>query len=123
MKLIDKLVLALKSAVGGAASSTASTVGDVVRETIPAAGKREDTLRLLEKAQARIDLLRADADRAGKRGDTALADRLKLEATQLQQTVDKTRKRIGAAPAARSNSRPSSASVRSARVSFRRSGV
>ena len=60
MNLFDKLVLALKSAVGGA-------VDDIVSETPPAADKREDTLRLIEKAQARIDLLRADAERAEKR--------------------------------------------------------
>lgn len=89
MKLLDKLVLALKSALGGA-------VDDIVSEAPPAADKRDDTLRLLEKAQARIDLLRSDADRAKKRGDAALADRLTKEAGALQQTVDKTRRRISA---------------------------
>jgi hypothetical protein len=89
MKLLDKLLLALKSAVGGA-------VEDIVSEATPAADKRDETLRLIEKAQARIDMLRADAERANKRGDAALADRLTKEAGALQQTVDKTRRRIGA---------------------------
>jgi hypothetical protein len=87
MKLLDKLVLALKSAVN-----------DVVGEDVALRGKDggdENTLRLIEKAQTRIDILRKDAERADKRGDAELAAKIRKEAAGLQKTVDKTRQRLG----------------------------
>lgn len=88
MKLIDKLVLALKSAVGDA-------VSDVVGEDTPAADKAEATRRLIDRAQARIDALKADAERARKRGDDALVRRLDQDVADLQKTIHKTRQRLG----------------------------
>ena len=88
MKLLDKLVLALKSAVGGA-------VADVVGEDLPAADKVEATRRLIDRAQARIDTLKADAERARKRGDADLAQRLDKDVAELQKTIHKTQQRLG----------------------------
>lgn len=88
MKLLDKLVLALKSAVGGA-------VADVVGEDMPPADKAEATRRLIDRAQARIDTLKADAVRARKRGDGELAKRLDAEVVALQKTIHKTQQRLG----------------------------
>ncbi len=87
MKLLDKLVLALKSAVGGA-------VDDIVGEDLPSADKAEATRRLIERAQARIDALKADAERANKRGDADLYKRLEKEIGDLQKTIDKTQARL-----------------------------
>ncbi len=88
MKLLDKLVLALKSAVGGA-------VADVAGEDLPAADKAEATRRLIDRAQARIDAIKADAERARKRGDDELAQRLDKDVAELQKTIHKTQQRLG----------------------------
>ena len=87
MNLLDKLVLALRSAVNDA-------VGDVVSEDVSPATKEEHALRAMDKAQARLDIMREDLERAEKRGQDDLAARLKPEITDLQATLDKTRKRL-----------------------------
>ena len=87
MNLLDKLVLALRSAVNDA-------VGDVVSEDVSPATKEERALRAMDKAQARLDTLRDDLARAEKRGQDELAARFKQEIADLQATLDKTRKRL-----------------------------
>lgn len=88
MKLLDKLVLALKSAVGGA-------VADVLSKELPAADKAEATRRLIDRAQARIETLKADSERARKRGDADLHQRLDKEVAELQKTIFNTQQRLG----------------------------
>jgi hypothetical protein len=91
MNLLDKLKLALRAAVE-----------DIVSEEPKAhaakpgaAPSNEDTLRLIERAEAKLDILRADQARARKAGQTELATRLDQEIAGLQKTLDKTRQRIG----------------------------
>ncbi len=56
MNLLDKLVHALKSAVN-----------DVVSTESAPADKQDATLRLIEKAEAKLDILKADIARAEKK--------------------------------------------------------
>lgn len=83
MNLLDKLVLALRSAVN-----------DVVSEDVVPVTKEEQVHHAIDKAQARLDTLRDDLARAEKRGQDELAARLKQEIADLQKTLDKTRKRL-----------------------------
>ncbi len=83
MNLFDKMLLALRSAVS-----------DVVSEDIVPVTKEEQVHRAIDKAQARLDTLRDDQTRAEKRGQDDLAERLKKEITDLQKTLDETRKRL-----------------------------
>jgi len=83
MNLLDKLVLALRSAVN-----------DVVGEDVAPVTKEEQVLRTIDKAQARLDALRDDLARAEKRGQDELAEQLRKEIDGLQKTLDKTRKRL-----------------------------
>jgi chromosome segregation ATPase len=86
MNLFDKLIHALKSAVN-------DVVSEDVRTT--PANKSDATLQLIEKAEAKIDILKADLARAEKAGQADLAGRLKSEIEALQGTLNKTRQRIG----------------------------
>jgi hypothetical protein len=95
MNLLDKLKLALKAAVD-----------DIVSEEPKAKARRTDappsndeTLQLIERAEAKLDILRGDQERAQKAGQAELAERLKKEIAGLEQTLNKTRQRLGKAAA------------------------
>jgi vacuolar-type H+-ATPase subunit I/STV1 len=83
MNLLDKLVLALRSAVN-----------DAVGDDVAPVTKEEQVLRAIDKAEARLDALRDDLARAEKRGQDELAEQLRKEIDSLQKMLDKTRKRL-----------------------------
>lgn len=82
MNLLDRVRLLVRSTIGGNFPDIAFTPD-------------ENGLKLLDKAQARIEILQADIARAEKRGDDELAARLKREVDALQKTVNRARKKLG----------------------------
>jgi uncharacterized membrane protein len=98
MNLLDRVRLLVRSTIGGIGSN----FPDI------AFTPDENGLKLLDKAQARIEMLQADIARAEKRGDEALAARLKREVDDLQHTVNRARKKLGqpVVPAASTPAQP-----------------
>lgn len=82
MNLLDRMRLLLRATIGGNFPDIAFTPD-------------EDGLKLLDKAQARIEILQSDIARAEKRGDDELAARLKREVDELQKTVNRARQKLG----------------------------
>lgn len=87
MNLFDRVKLLIRSTVSGALGGSLFNLTDV------ASNERSD--KLLDKAQARIEMLQQDLARAEQRGDTALADRLRREINDLQKALDKARRAAG----------------------------
>jgi hypothetical protein len=70
-----------------------STLNSALRGNLPEVAISEHDEKLMDKAQAQIEILQQDAARAEKRGDAELANRLKREITELQALLDKARRR------------------------------
>lgn len=87
MNLFDRVKLLIRSTVSGALGGSLPDLTDI------ASNERSD--KLLDKAQARVEMLQQDLARAEQRGDAALADRLRREINDLQKTLDKARRKAG----------------------------
>lgn len=87
MNLFDRVKLLIRSTVSGALGGSLPDLTDI------ASNERSD--RLLDKAQARVEMLQQDLARAEQRGDAELADRLRREINDLQKTLDKARRKAG----------------------------
>lgn len=77
MKFLDRVTLLIRSTVGGASRRGPSQASS---------NRRRD--RLLEEAQAQLESLREDLAEAERRGDRALADRLRDEIAELRRLLD-----------------------------------
>ncbi len=109
MNLFDRVKLLIRSTLS-------SALRDPLPD-LPDSGPNERSEKLLDKAQAYVEILQQDLARAEKRGDRELADRLRREISNLQKTLDKARKKAGQPAVAQpptsqvANPTPSSASA------------
>lgn len=89
MKFLDRVKLLVRATVGGALGG-----GPITRPR----GGRSDRLR--DEAQAQLEALRTSLAGAEKRGDEALARRLRQEIAELQRLLDglETRRRVAQSP-------------------------
>lgn len=92
MNLFDRLRLLIHSTVNGALRGNLPEMPD--------ANSSERSDKLIDKAQARVEMLQGDLARAEKRGDAELANRLKRDINELQTSLDKARRKADQASGA-----------------------